>query len=163
MWRLKTLPMWRLKTLITFLIFAISAASSVYANEQTRRESKQCADFLSELGRSHERLEFVQCERSAESQLRVLRAIYRVSGANAAALEQHFIKTARMGQLRFVCCVWEVSSTQPIPTPRYGEYRAGNDQFKISMASVETLIRERSRWAEIPTFRVEVVYFVDLP
>ncbi len=93
----------------------------------------------------------------------MLRAVYRVSGTEASVVEKHLIKTARMSRLRFLCCGWQVGGTQNDSTPKYGEYRAGKDRFKVSMASEESVVNKRSHWAEISSFQIEVTYYIDTP
>jgi hypothetical protein len=148
--------------LLTFVTATASAVASD-ASEQKRREAKQCGDFLAELGRSHSLLKFTKCEPATYLQLKVLRATYRVTGANASHVEKYLVNSARMAKLRFLCCGWEVAPTKELNAPKYGQYLKGLDRFEVSMMSDETVVNKRSRWKEIPFFVVEVTYFIDTP
>jgi hypothetical protein len=145
---------------------AMSGAQSVgaqAAQEQQRREAMPCGDFLAKLKRSHPQLRFDRCEKDQEAQLRVLRSIYRVPGAQAAAVEKYLMRSSGMAALRFVCCGWENALPRNPNLGRYGIYKQGKDRYEVSMSSGEILINKRSRWDEIPYFEVHVTYFIDEP
>jgi Domian of unknown function (DUF4952) len=140
-----------------------ATASAQAAQEQQRREAMPCGDFLAKLKRSHPKLRFDRCEKDQEAQLRVLRSIYRVPGAQAAAVEKYLMRSSGMAALRFVCCGWENALPRNPNLGRHGIYKRSNDRYEVSMSSGEILINKRSRWAAIPYFEVHVVYFIDEP
>lgn len=128
-----------------------------------------CGDFLAEAGMKPAALDFVECAPDYHAQLRVLRAHYRVSGENAAAVEDFLVRETGMRPLSFVCCFWE-----PLPSEgsRFGylpheQWRnAGDerpDRYEISMTSGETVYSARNEWDRIPAFHVTVDLFLEIP
>jgi hypothetical protein len=125
-----------------------------------------CEDFLEKWDKKPPQLEFIGCEKTKSAGgSDILLASYRVTGAAAAQVENALIQDFDMVPLRFLCCGWEnhvERSVEGVPntTSRldgHGGYKDENGfGFQIDMYSAETLVTERSEWAEIPTFNVLV-------
>jgi hypothetical protein len=124
-----------------------------------------CEDFLEKWDKKPPQLEFIGCEKTKSAQADILLASYRVTGAAAAQVEDALIQDFGMVPLRFLCCGWENHVARSVEdvdntTSRvdgHGGYRDENGfSFQIDMYSAETLVQERSEWAEIPTFNVLV-------
>ncbi|MDR3175556.1 MAG: DUF4952 domain-containing protein [Desulfovibrio sp.] len=146
---------------------AVHAAPSSFA--QTHDGPPGCGDFLEEAGARPLHLEFVGCEAGYESQCRVLRAFYRVSGARAAEVEDYLVSATGMARLRRNCCNWE---NWPEAQGRQRNGRLAhllhpggpaNLDLSVSMGSGETLEgRTREAWTEIAWFHVTVARYLEL-
>lgn len=121
-----------------------------------------CVDLIKEFGNLPSELKFQGCELSNESQLRVLRARYQVSGREATKVESFLIENYQMTPLKFVCCGWE--SVTNSEGRRYGQYsdRRGYN-YSIRMYSGEVLIPEQLKRENVPHFHVEVVGYLEEP
>ncbi len=114
-----------------------------------------CGDLLGGLGVRDERLVLRDCVDETQAQYRSRVARYDVRGSDAAAIETLLVTAVGLERLRFVCCGWE-------SLPTSGQVR-GTDGFLrlVSMGSGESLLSDRSRWADIPTFVVTVELVLD--
>jgi hypothetical protein len=122
-----------------------------------------CADFLAKLGHKPKALEFVGCKRVRLFGVAALQSDYRVKGAYAGPVETHFVKTAGMPRLRFICCGWESVPLDVRAQRTYGLYVAGDRSYAVSMVSSQTLINQRSALHEVDHFNVTVVLYLALP
>lgn len=132
-----------------------------------------CGDFLAMAEKKPPHLEYLDCVKSKNAQLHVLRARYRVTGKNAHEVEKYLVKETGMQPLSRVCCIWE-----PVPKEgkRYGhiphnQWPEGSLQsrdttlthYEVSMGSGESLISQREKWGAIDWFYVDVELFLELP
>ena len=126
------------------------------------KQELTCVDLIKEFSNLPPELEFQGCEPSNESQLRVLRAKYQVSGQKATKVENFLIENYQMSPLQFVCCGWE--SMSDAEGRRYGTYsdRRGYN-YEIRMYSEEVLIPEQLKRENVPNFQVEVVGYLEEP
>lgn len=122
-----------------------------------------CADFLAKLGQKPKNLEFVSCKRVRLFGVAALQSDYRVKGAFAGPVETHFVKTAGMPRLRFLCCAWESVPLDVRAQRTYGLYVADERSYAVSMASGETLINQRSALHTVDYFNVTVVLYLAQP
>ena len=108
---------------------------------------------------SPQEMEFQGCEPSNESQLRVLRATYQVSGKHSLAIETFLVNNYAMSSLRFVCCGWE--SITNSEGRRYGTYIDHRGYYdEIRMYSGEILIPDQLKREDVPYFYVEIIGFL---
>lgn len=144
-------------TLFRFILALLGALSF----SSPASASAACGDFLQEIARKPPGLEFVECVKGDNTQLRSLVARYRVPGSQAGEVERYLIRHARMAGLRRYCCVWEPSVREK---PRYGSFPSpSGSHYEVSMESGETTIRHRAKWREIPWFHVLVTLYLDEP
>jgi hypothetical protein len=122
-----------------------------------------CADFLAKLGQKPKALEFVGCKRVRLFGVAALQSDYRVKGTYAGPVETHFVKTATMPRLRFICCGWESLPLDVRAQRTYGLYVAGDRSYAVSMVSSQTLINQRSALHEVDHFNVTVVLYLEQP
>jgi hypothetical protein len=122
-----------------------------------------CADFLAKLGQKPKALEFVGCKRVRLFGVAALQSDYRVKGAYAGPVETHFVKTAGMPRLRFICCGWESVPLDVRAQRTYGLYVANDRSYAVSMVSGQTLINQRSALHEVDHFNVTVVLYLAQP
>jgi Domian of unknown function (DUF4952) len=114
-----------------------------------------CGDLLAGLGVRNDRLTLRGCEDETRAQYRARVARYDVAGSDAAAIESLLVKAVQLETLRFACCGWE-------SVPTSGQVRGADGFLRlVSMGSGESLVTDRSRWAEIPTFVVTVELVLD--
>lgn len=114
-----------------------------------------CGDLLADLGVRDDRLEPQGCTNETHSQYRSRLARYNVSGSEAAAIERFLVNAVKLEKLRFACCGWE-------SLPTSGQIRGADGFLRlVSMTSGESVVNERSRWSEIPTFTVSVELVLD--
>jgi hypothetical protein len=146
-----------------FLVHGLSQNIALAEAEDNGKTEQSCGDFLNELGKSPERLIFLDCQKTTEAQLDVLKATYKVSGEDAADIESYLQQSFQMPHLKFVCCGWE-------PGPGRGSYKPGaatnnssGFEYQITMWSEETLIDDRSDWNKIPFFYVAVILPLEQP
>ncbi|MET1079687.1 MAG: DUF4952 domain-containing protein [Pseudomonas sp.] len=121
-----------------------------------------CADFLQALGQKPPGLEFIECSAGHDAQLRALIATYRVRGAQAEQVEHQLVRDAQLPPLRFACCGWHAFPRDD------GQFRGSlpgpqERPYQVSMASEETLIRERNQWGAIPWFYVTLILDLEDP
>jgi hypothetical protein len=129
----------------------------------TRVAPPVCADFLAKLGQKPKALEFIGCKRVRLFGVAALQSDYRVKGAFAGPVETHFVKTAGMPRLRFICCGWESVPLDVRAQRTYGLYVDADRSYAVSMASGETLINQRSALHEVSHFNVTVVLYLAQP
>ncbi len=122
-----------------------------------------CTDFLAQLRKKPPKLEFVSCEKIRQYGTPALVARYRMAGADAAAIEAYFVKSAHMPPLRFLCCGWESIPKSPKAQTRTGFYVWRGQRFEITMSSDESTASQRKRWAEIPHFQVRATMYTESP
>jgi hypothetical protein len=122
-----------------------------------------CTDFLAKLGQKPKALEFVGCKRVRLFGVAALQSDYRVKGAYAGPVESHFVKTAGMPRLRFICCGWESVPPDVRAQRTYGMYSANERSYAVSMASGQTLINQRSALHDVDQFSVTVVLYLVQP
>ncbi len=161
---------------LVFITGLLSAAcSTLPAQELPTQDLSEtqatlaCEDFLEKWDKKPPQLEFTGCEQTKSAQAALV-ASYSVTGSAAAQIEDSLIKDFGMAPLSFVCCGWEnhvprppdnsdnQTTLPPIdPLSREGRYIDEHEfDFSIAMYSEETLVQERSDWAEIPIFHVRV-------
>ncbi len=148
------------------LAVAIDAKTAVTPNSNgvvAATGEVSCSDFLAQLSKKPQALEFVSCKTIVQSGTPALEASYRVAGSDAAAVETYFAKSARMPRLRFLCCGWESLPASPKSQARTGAYIQYRRRFEITMTSGESMVNQRRRWAEIPYFQVKVTTYTELP
>ena len=154
-------------SLLSALLLALFALPSSVAAEPTA-----CGDFLAEIGAKPEHLEFLECRPDHATQLRMLKARYRVAGTHAAEVEEYFVRTAGMARLKRNCCGWENWPEKPgaahdgsLAHKRpLGPDGPTEPDLSIGMGSGETLEgRTREQWGEIPWFYVNVVMYMESP
>lgn len=109
---------------------------------------KECGDFLARMGKKPPRLAYAGCTFQADRQGKPLRALYRVSGRNAAAVEVYLIKAVRLNKLRRSCCQWDS------PPSQFRDARGR--EYSVTMTSDETPIASRKAWPRIARFEVVV-------
>jgi Domian of unknown function (DUF4952) len=120
-----------------------------------------CADFLAKLGQKPKALEFVGCKRVRLYGVAALQSDYRVKGSFAGPVESHFVRTAGMPRLRYICCAWE-SLPQDVRAQRtYGVYISGERSYAVSMASRETLINQRTNLHLVDYFYITAVLYLE--
>jgi Domian of unknown function (DUF4952) len=129
----------------------------------TRVAPPACADFLAKLGQKPKALEFVGCKRVRLFGVAALQSDYRVKGTFAGPVESHFVKTAGMPRLRFICCGWESVPLDVLAQRTYGLYVAGDRSYAVSMVSSQTLINQRSALHTVDHFNVTVVLYLAQP
>jgi hypothetical protein len=113
-----------------------------------------CEDFLA-AHKKPDQLEYVGCKQQPDLQGRPLQATYRVTGANAAAVERYLGKTFKVKKLRHTCCLWESVNNS---------YRDRQSRlFTISMETEETTVASRAKWRDIPYFHVTVNLYPEAP
>ena len=118
-----------------------------------------CTDMSKEFRNLPQEMEFQGCEPSNESQLRVLRATYQVSGKHSLAIETFLVNNYAMSSLRFVCCGWE--SITNSEGRRYGTYIDHRGYYdEIRMYSGEILIPDQLKREDVPYFYVEIIGFL---
>ncbi len=122
-----------------------------------------CSDFLAKLGQKPKNLEFVGCKRVRLFGVAALQSDYRVKGAYAGPVESHFVKTAGMPRLRFICCGWESVPLDVRAQRTYGLYTSGERSYAVSMVSGQTLINQRSALHTVDHFNVTVVLYLTQP
>lgn len=154
---------------ISALVFA-QILSSVFADEVAENtlavseQSPKCSDFLMDIKRKPNHLEFVACKEVNINGLAALLTEYRVAGTYAASVESHFVRTAKMPKLRYTCCGWESLPANPKTQRRNGQYQTSTVSYEISMSSGETKGGSaRAHWKEIPYFYVSVVRYLEPP
>ncbi len=144
--------MFRKLTMIFLLLFSFSVP--VYAEPK-------CGDFLSFIGKKPKDLQFLNCEKTKENQIYVLKASYQVSGAQAPGVEAALVESFQMPRLRFICCGWESFSKNSGQSP-WGEYESNQgDRYTISMFSQETLLDRRTDWEKINAFYITVIFPIE--
>lgn len=134
----------------------------------TKTIEPQCSDFLAELKKKPQTLEFLECQRVKRHGLSALESKYRVDGIHASKIENYFVKTARMPKLRFNCCGWEsfpdnIDNAGALTKPTHGLLKSKQNQYEVTMTSGESLVGQRTRWREIPYFYVTVTRYLELP
>lgn len=151
--------------LISAQISSNVLADEITANTQAISEqSIKCSDFLMDIKRKPNHLEFVACKEVNIHGLAALLTEYRVTGTHAASVESHFVRTAKMPKLRYTCCGWESLPANPKTQRPNGQYQTSTVSYEISMSSGETKGGSaRSRWKEIPFFYVSVVRYLESP
>lgn len=122
-----------------------------------------CTDFLTKLNKRPPALQFISCEKVLQYGTPALQASYRVAGADAAAVETYLVKSARMPQLRYLCCGWETVSPSPKSRARTGLYVERGQRFEVTMTSGESTVNRRQRWPEIAYFHVKVTTYTQSP
>lgn len=117
-----------------------------------------CGDFLEALKLKPAQLEYIECQPGHLAQVRALIASYRVTGAQAPAVERYFSRRTGMARLRFLCCGWEPAAH------RLGRVSKPSERdYEIAMTSEETGIARRAQWAQIPWFYVTVTLPLEEP
>lgn len=81
--------------------------------------------------------------------------VFEVDGVNADSVEQFLINELEMDSLDFVCCGWESNNGRYID---FGEKTINGKKLSFigSFYSEETLINDRTKWKDIPTFKLEI-------
>jgi len=112
-----------------------------------------CGDFLAQMQKKPDHVEFAGCSYAPDRQGKPLEATYRVSGRDAAATEAYLIKTVGLNRLKRSCCLWDSPASQ---------FRdAMGRDFLISMVSEETMVNSRSEWHQITVFGITVETFTE--
>lgn len=113
------------------------------------RPDTPCQDFLQTLGKKPDYVQYLGCEQDDDSYIQPMDARYRVSGADAVAMEAYLGQAFGMPSLTFVCCGW--SSGKPF------FWKDGPDgvSYEIGMG-VETPSYPRDQWHKIPSFSITV-------
>ncbi|WP_051040426.1 MULTISPECIES: DUF4952 domain-containing protein [Methylomicrobium] len=107
-----------------------------------------CADFLSRLHIKPPHVLFIKCELDKGQQGKPLRAVYRVAGAHAAAVEAFFERVANLPHLKKSCCQWD---SPP------GQFTGDDGRtYMVYMMSAETDVKRRKQWRNIPSFEIVV-------
>ncbi|UYZ83275.1 DUF4952 domain-containing protein [Entomomonas sp. E2T0] len=149
-------------SLLIIMVFLIGCSSS---SNQNKSVSSQCDDFLAIFNHKPNNLVFQYCEVKHDKQAKPAVATYKVTGEQAAVIEQYLIKNFDMPSLYFVCCIWE-----PIDKIRKAGYSKNEGEYKdpktnityyITMGSDETLVTKRQNWSEIPFFWVDVYTYTE--
>ncbi len=110
---------------------------------------RRCGDLLQQFAKKPEQLEFISCT-LGKGQV-VFSARYRVSGSQAAAIEQFLHTEYGMHALQFVCCIWEPKDGER------GTFLASGRYFSIAMYSDETAeVTDRDQWSDVPFFYIDV-------
>ncbi|MCK4207590.1 DUF4952 domain-containing protein [Brucella pituitosa] len=151
-----------MKTIVTALIVASASCISLAAPTKTDTEATRrvpCGDLLASMGQKPPHLDFLHCQEEMRHPVRAQVAYYRVPGRYAQAVEQHFMKTANMPALVFLCCGWDSVGQKG----RDGWLQVGAEHFTISMQSDETLFSRRADWLRIPSFNVTAVRYLEQP
>lgn len=144
-------------SLLIIMAFLIGCSSS---SNQNKSAPSQCGDFLAIFNHKPNDLAFQYCEVKHNRQAKPAVATYKVTGAQAAAVEKYLIENFDMPSLYFVCCIWE--PVDKIKKAGYGKYEGEyidpktNIMYYITMGSDETLVNKRQNWSEIPFFWVNV-------
>lgn len=154
----------------TSALFSVQISSNVLADEVAANmqaisgQSPKCSDFLTDIKRKPNHLEFVTCKEVTSHGLAALLSEYRVAGTHAASVESHFVRTAKMPKLRYTCCGWESIPVDPKTQRPNGKYQTSTVSYEISMSSSETKGGSaRSHWKEIPYFYVSVMRYLESP
>lgn len=152
----------RVRAIIAALVvtsaFCISFTAPAKADNEVVR-GEPCGDLLADLKQESSHLDFLGCQEEMREPVRAQVARYRVAGSQAQAVERHFMKTANMPALVFLCCGWDSVG----PKGRDGWLQAGVEHFTISMHSDETLFNRRADWSRIPWFNVTVIRYLEMP
>lgn len=122
-----------------------------------------CRDFLQHLHKKPAHLVFVGCEPGRDAQIRVLKARYRVAGADAAGVERYLHQHSKMPKLRFVCCGWEPELRGNTSNNRGTLTNLQGLPFDVIMGSAETLVADRQQWKKIDWFYVTVTEPLEEP
>ena len=136
-----------LRSLVGVVLLVATASLAIAADT-----APTCGDFLAQLGKKPNHLEYTGCKHNEGGQQEEWIAQYRVPGAHAAEVEAFFVKTFRMTRLKKSCCQWDGGM---------GSYEQRSDRlFGVEMTSEEdnekTASRSRSVWPKIPFFYVQV-------
>ena len=144
------------------LILVVASAIANLLTFGCVKSELSCADLSKEFRNLPKELKFQGCEPSKESQLRVLRSTYQVSGKNALAIENFLVDKFDMSPLNFVCCGWE--STTNADGRRHGTYTDHRGYYyELRMYSGEILIPEQLEREDVPYFYVEIIGFLEEP
>lgn len=136
-----------------FLLLALSIFLMPFSKSNT---PQNCQDFLHAIQKKPAYLHFVGCQKTKVSQLDVLEAKYHVKGQDAAQAEQFLQDNFQMGQLKFICCGWELGMAgQGHLTTKH--------TTQVSMFSDQTILNQRQDWSQIPHFTVIVQHFLEEP
>jgi len=119
-----------------------------------------CGDFLAKAAWRPATLHFVDCEKLEIYGAPALRAHYRTSGADAAAVEALLSARTHMPPLRFNCCGWETAPASP-KSPPAGRLALDGAIYEVSMTSGETPVNARAQWPTIEEFQVYVTRFLE--
>lgn len=127
------------------LVVTLLTVSSSSPNANTT-----CRDYLAQWQLKPEHLEFQRCQPARQvDHPSKLTAIYRVTGSQAAGVEDFLHEEFGMTRIRHICCHWHGHP--------WGNYQdAAGQSYSVLMYSEETLLQERSDWPQIPTFTVVV-------
>jgi len=108
-----------------------------------------CGDFLNQLGKKPAYLAYRGCEQQRERQDQPYSARYEVDGRHAQQAEAYLHRIYGMPLLKRYCCAWDSSLHS------WRDKRTGI-QYVLSMATEETLVRQRRDWPAITRFYVRV-------
>jgi Domian of unknown function (DUF4952) len=143
------------------LLCACSRAQASVPRASANTGPPLCTDFLAKLNQKPKNLEFIGCKPVRLFGTSALQSDYRVKGAFAGPIEGHLVRTAGMPRLRFICCGWESVPVDVRAQRTHGAYTAGERSYAVSMASQETLVRQRNALHRVDYFWVTVVLYLD--
>lgn len=109
----------------------------------------RCGDFLSELGKKPAYLLYKGCQQQPDRQDQPFSARYEVAGQHAQQAEAYLHRTYGMPLLKRYCCAWDSSLHS-------WRHKRTGIQYVLSMATEETLVRERTGWPAITRFYLNV-------
>lgn len=115
-----------------------------------------CQDFLHILQKKPAYFHFIGCQKTKVSQLDVFEAKYQVKGQDAIQAEQFLQNHFKIGQLKFICCGWELGMADQ-------GHLSTQHSTQVSMFSDETTLNQRQDWPQIPYFTVIVQHFLEEP
>ena len=148
------------------LISGIAVAVLTSSIDGSQAAQLSCSQVIQEFDRFPKSLELIECKPAKSSQLKTLKARYRVEGDRATAVEKFLHREYGLPALRFICCGWSGMTGSENGQPTHGRavYEDANaNYYEIRMMSAETLITDRQQWSDIPWFYVTVTAFLEMP
>jgi len=131
---------------------ALLAVSQLPALAAENLYKPACGDHLQRLGGKPAQLGYLGCSQLLDAQDQPFEARYRVSGAEAARVQDYLAARFGMPPLRFICCGWSAPSHFYRDGAGYG--------YLIEFHSEETL---EKHWPSIGRFQLSVRLYSEDP